>query len=118
MDAAKSVTATFALKQFQLSLTPVGSGTISAQPSSANNVYNAGTVVTLTATPGTGYLFSGWSGACSGTAPTCGVTMDAAKSVTATFTAPQSPLTLTTVGDGSNTASPAAAASTLATAVA
>src|SRR5262245_60032652 len=109
MDAAKSVTATFALKQFQLSLTPVGSGTISAQPSSANNVYNAGTVVTLTATPGTGYLFSGWSGACSGTAPTCGVTMDAAKSVTATFTAQQFPLTLTTVGDGSITASPAGA---------
>src|SRR5262249_31254227 len=109
MDAAKSVTATFALKQFQLSLTPVGSGTISAQPSSANNVYNAGTVVTLTTTPGTGYLFSGWSGACSGAAPTCSVTMDAAKSVTATFTAQQFPLTLTTVGDGSITASPAGA---------
>ncbi len=107
MDAAKSVTVTFALRQFQLSLTPVGSGTISAQPPTANNMYNAGTVVSLTATPGTGYQFSGWSGACSGTATTCNVTMDAAKSVTATFTAQQFALTLTTVGDGSISATPA-----------
>ena len=106
MDAAKSVTATFALKQFQLSLTTVGTGTISAQPSAANNVYNAGTVVGLTATAGTGYQFAGWSGACSGTTITCSVTMDAAKSVTATFTQQQFVLTLTTVGDGSITADP------------
>ena len=106
MDAAKSVTATFTLKQFQLSLTAVGTGTISAQPSAANNVYNAGTVVGLTATAGTGYQFTGWSGACSGTAPACSVTMDAAKSVTATFTQGQFVLTLTTIGDGSITANP------------
>jgi uncharacterized repeat protein (TIGR02543 family) len=41
--------------------------------------------ITLTAT-GTGrYAFAGWSGACSGTAPTCTVTMDEAKSVSARF---------------------------------
>src|SRR5262245_47031356 len=106
MDAAKSVTATFALKQFQLSLTTAGTGTISAQPSAANNVYNAGTVVGLMATAGPGYQFAGWSGACSGTAPTCSVTMDAAKSATATFTQEQFVLTLTTVGDGLITANP------------
>jgi uncharacterized repeat protein (TIGR02543 family) len=106
MNAAQSVTATFALKQFQLSLTAVGTGTISAQPSAANNVYTAGTVVGLTAAPGPGYQLSGWSGACSGTATTCSVTMDAAKSVTATFSAQQFVLTLTTVGDGSIAANP------------
>ena len=40
--------------------------------------------VTLTATADEDSTFSGWSGACSGTAD-CMVTMDAAKSVTATF---------------------------------
>jgi uncharacterized repeat protein (TIGR02543 family) len=40
--------------------------------------------VTLTATPGSGYLFDTWSG-CSGTGPVCTVTMDAAHTVTATF---------------------------------
>jgi hypothetical protein len=45
----------------------------------------AGTVVTLTATPGVRSSFGGWSGAgCSGTG-TCAVTMTAAKTVTATF---------------------------------
>jgi len=38
----------------------------------------------LTAQAGTGYTFTGWGGACSGTA-TCSVTMSAAKSVSAFF---------------------------------
>jgi uncharacterized repeat protein (TIGR02543 family) len=41
--------------------------------------------VTLTASADTGSTFTGWGGACSGTA-NCVVTMDAAKTVTATFT--------------------------------
>jgi hypothetical protein len=48
-------------------------------------IYSSGTSVTLTATPATGSTFAGWSGACSGTG-TCTVTMDANKTVTATFT--------------------------------
>lgn len=43
-----------------------------------------GTSVTLTAAPSSGSTFTGWTGACGGTG-TCTVTMDAAKSVTATF---------------------------------
>jgi titin len=46
--------------------------------------YDGGIVVTLSATPDTNSIFSGWSGACSGTAP-CLVTMDAEKTVTAIF---------------------------------
>jgi uncharacterized repeat protein (TIGR02543 family) len=47
--------------------------------------YPDGTVVTLTATPNDGSRFTGWSGACTGTSPTCTVTMDRDKSVTAGF---------------------------------
>jgi secreted trypsin-like serine protease len=45
-----------------------------------------GTSVTLTATPAGGSSFAGWSGACSGSASTCTVTMSAARNVTANFT--------------------------------
>ncbi len=48
--------------------------------------FQAGSTVTLTATSEAG-VFDGWGGACSGTLPTCAVTMDAEKSVTAKFTA-------------------------------
>ena len=44
------------------------------------------TVVSLTQTPAMGSVFAGWTGACMGTG-TCMVTMDMAKSVTATFNA-------------------------------
>lgn len=51
--------------------------------------YSLGTQVTLTATPDAGSVFSGWSGACTGTGA-CTVTMDAAESVTAEFSPPKS----------------------------
>ena len=41
--------------------------------------------VTLTATASGKSAFVGWGGACGGVEPTCTVTMDAAKSVTAMF---------------------------------
>jgi YVTN family beta-propeller protein len=105
MNSAKSVTATFTLKQFVLSIGTVGSGTVSANPLPVGGTYGAGTVVTLTATPATNFQFTGWSGACTGSS--CILTMDAAKSVTATFTLKQFALTLTTVGNGTITANPA-----------
>lgn len=47
--------------------------------------YNEGTVVTLTASVGANESFAGWGGACSGTALTCRVTVDAIQNVTASF---------------------------------
>jgi len=68
--------------------------TTTANPSSGGSVtrspdattYTAGTVVTLTATPASGYTFTGWSGGASGTNATTTVTMNANTSVTASFT--------------------------------
>jgi hypothetical protein len=47
----------------------------------------ASTPVTLMETTSSRDRFAGWSGACSGMGTTCTVTMDAAKTVTATFVA-------------------------------
>ena len=92
MSAAKSVTATFNVPAFKLSVTKAGTGTgtVTSSPTgiscgttcSAN--FKSGTVVTLTASAAAGSTFAGWSGACTGTG-TCSVTMSAAKSVTVTF---------------------------------
>jgi hypothetical protein len=49
--------------------------------------YTLGTVVTLTAKPASNNIFTGWSGACSGTQLTCSVTVNDALTVTATFAA-------------------------------
>jgi hypothetical protein len=68
-----------------------GSGTVGSSPAgiscgaTCSHAYATGTGVTLTATPASGSVFSGWSGACSGTGG-CAVTMSQARSVTATFT--------------------------------
>src|ERR1019366_6388363 len=52
------------------------------------HTYPSNTPVTLNATPAQGGMFSGWSGACSGTGP-CNVTMTQNLSVTATFSGQQ-----------------------------
>lgn len=69
-----------------------GTGTVTSTPggiacgSDCSEAFASGASVTLSATPDAGSSFSGWAGACTGSGP-CTVAMDAAKSVTATFTA-------------------------------
>jgi Divergent InlB B-repeat domain len=98
MSQAVNVTATFTLiptqqtTNYTLTVTKSGAGTgsVSSIGIACGNTCSAsipsGTPVTLTAAPNTGSTFAGWSGACSGTATTCNVTMSAAESVSATFT--------------------------------
>lgn len=75
---------------FVLSVTHAGNGSVTSTPagidcgSDCSESYAAGTQVTLSASPQTGAVFAGWSGACSG-AGSCTVSMDAARLVTATF---------------------------------
>jgi len=54
-------------------------------PSTCSKTYGGGEHVTLTATETQNSLFTGWSGACTGTATTCTLTMDGDKAVTANF---------------------------------
>ena len=89
-----TIEANFAVNTYALTVskTGTGAGTITSVPTGINcgsdctEAYVSGTVVTLTATPATGSIFTGWSGGgCSGTG-TCTVTMNSAANVTATFT--------------------------------
>ena len=77
---------------FTLTVSKKGPGSVASSPSGitcgsdCSQTYGAGTSVILTPTPNKNARFAGWSGACSGTG-TCSVTMNAAKSVSATFAA-------------------------------
>jgi hypothetical protein len=66
-------------------------GTITSGPAGINcgsictAAFGSGSSVTLTATTTGNGVFAGWGGACSGTAPTCTLTMDGNKTATATI---------------------------------
>jgi hypothetical protein len=82
VDGSKSVTASFTTN-YTLSTSTRGKGGIELDPPGGS--YPAGTVVTLTAVPGSGFNFRGWSGALSGSSNPATITMNADESVTATF---------------------------------
>jgi PKD repeat protein len=91
----------------------VGAGSVSGPgigcPGDCLETYPSGTLVTLTATPtGAASFFSEWTGDCAGETPTCVVTMDRARSVTARFqgaAATTHPLTVSFAGAGTGTVS-------------
>ena len=92
MDSAKNVNATFSPTSYPLLVTVVGYGSVTSTPTGINcgvtcsSLFNPSQTVTLTATPNQGYVFANWTGdQCSGNVITCTVTMNAAKSITATF---------------------------------
>lgn len=124
VDADKSVGASFSTSgagTYQLSVNIAGNGsgavtgviagtgTVIDCPSDCSESVATGNGVTLTANPSGGSTFTGWSGGgCSGTG-TCTVTMDAAKSVTATFGLSSQTtyvLTVSKTGNGTVTSSP------------
>jgi hypothetical protein len=101
MDASKQVAATFVDVPQELSVTIAGngSGMVTSDPVGINctagtctATYPFGTPVTLTATTtDQNSTFAGWSGDCTGPDPTCTVSMNGPKSVTATFDGPGNP---------------------------
>lgn len=82
MDGNKSVTANFT-SVYALTVSTKGKGNVVLNP--PGGAYVAGTVVTLTAVPRSGFTFRGWSGALSGLTNPTTLVMDRNKSVTATF---------------------------------
>jgi len=101
MSADTSVSARFDKKQFTLSVgkTGSGSGTVAGNGidcgTTCSTTLEIGTAVALSATASPGSVFTGWSGACSGTG-SCSFTLDADSTVTADFApAPPPPATYT-----------------------
>ena len=72
-------------EKYSLEINTTGQGQGQVHLSPDLDDYEPGTVVTLTAEADLGYVFTGWSGAYSGTDLSCQVTMDEAKSISANF---------------------------------
>jgi phospholipase C len=98
LSTNQSVSASFNQASGNVTLTVTTSGTAQGTvasspagiscPGTCSASFADNTQVTLTETPGapsTFAAFAGWGGACSGTAPTCSLTLTADQSVTATF---------------------------------
>jgi hypothetical protein len=92
MDGDASVTANF-VPLYDLTVAVTGNGYVVMDPPDlpcppgqlCTQRYRAGTVVTLTARVSAAPRFDGWSGACSGIAPVCTITMDGDKAAFAAF---------------------------------
>jgi Tol biopolymer transport system component len=115
MTGDQRVTAAFELapKTLTVNRSGTGAGTVTSAPAGidcgadCSEAYTHGILVALSASAAPGSVFTGWSGACAGTGP-CQVTLDTARSVTASFGGPQT-LTVTRsgIGTGTVTSSPA-----------
>ena len=88
-----------------LSVTSSAGGSVTLNPPGGS--YAPGSSVTLSAVPAAGFVFSGWSGALTGSANPATLVMDANKSVTATFaSAPGFTVTVQPTTGGSVTLNP------------
>lgn len=111
MDAAKTVVATFSRIVFPLTVAVTGKGRVASSlagiscPDACAADFEKDESLTLTATPEPGYRVE-WSGACSGS-ESCPVNMDAAKTVSATFSPIMHTLSVAVTGKGRVTSSPA-----------
>jgi hypothetical protein len=79
--------------KFTLTVALSGGGTVTSEPAgiscpgTCSAQFSSGTAVSLSATPGAGMDFAGWSGACAG--GSCSVTMTGDQAATASFVAPE-----------------------------
>ena len=70
-----------------VNVNPTNGGTVALNPPPSGSGYLAGTQVTVTAAPGAGYVFVGWSGAVTSSATSIAIVMDGNKNLTANFQA-------------------------------
>lgn len=89
MNRPTEVTANFSKNTFQVSKSGGGGGTVRSTPAGilcgteCSYDFASGTQITLSATPSTGSVFQGFSGACTG--PTCTLTLEGPAQVEARF---------------------------------
>lgn len=103
------------LPQFPLAVSTSGSGTVTvAMDGGASPPCDPGCTlpldngahVALTAVPEAGFVLAAWTGACTGNALHCDVSMDAAKTVVATFMRAPQRVTVRVTGKGTVKSSP------------
>ena len=94
-----NVTATFA-QSFTIttSVNPAGGGSVALNPNKAT--YQPGEQVQVTATPNSGYSFTGWSGGLTGTINPATVTVNSNLNITANFSAATYTFSATSAGNG------------------
>jgi phospholipase C len=116
LTTSQQVTATFNAQAgvpLSVTLAGTGTGTVTSSPSGINcgptcsASFAMGTLVTLTESPAQNSTFAGWGGPCTGTNPTCQVTLSSSQQVTASFSGPILSVTLTGTGTGTITSNPA-----------
>ncbi|MCK6547524.1 hypothetical protein L6R52_16870 [Myxococcota bacterium] len=107
LDRARTVRARFETTGHVVSVRKTGSGRVSSMPegilcgADCREGYATGTMLTLTAVPAVGSVFGSWEGGgCSGTSPTCVITVERDVEITAHFMTPQFELVVTRDGTG------------------
>jgi len=108
IDASKIITAQFAVITHELTIAvdPVGGGT--TDPAVGTYTYDEGSVVPITATAASGYVFDQWVGDVANVdSPTTTVTIDASKVITAQFALITHELTIAVDPIGGGTTDPA-----------
>src|SRR3990167_2290491 len=108
ITANTTVTATFTRPTLTVTRAGTGIGTVTSNPAGidcgadCSEIYNSGTIVTLTGTPAAGSFFAGWSGGTCTGAGDCIFNITADTTVTATFDPqPAGTFTLTVTKGGS-----------------
>lgn len=115
-DSGNSLGGPPSVKRQQLSVQVTGTGTVQSEPAGMNcsstctTEFVHGVSVTLSASPGSGFAFTGWTGACTGVNSKCTLSLDQAKNVTATFSRVSNPtiynLNLEIAGNGAVVSQP------------
>ena len=106
-----TVTATFTPKPQRLTISRTGSGSGAVTsdppgiscPATCAATFAGNSTVSMSAAPSPGSTFTGWSGACHGADTTCTVSMTAAQSVIAMFTAQTFSVSVSRDGSGNGT---------------
>lgn len=99
-----AVSATFVQDRYILQADTVGLGAVAVSPNKTGYLFDE--IVTLTATPGQGWLFNGWAGALSGNTNPIQLSMTSNKLVTAIFTQQQFSLSKSQQGSGTIVVNP------------
>jgi ribosomal protein L21E len=98
MDVEKGITANFSKIPYTLTIAANGQGT--TNPLAGARIYDAGTVVNITANPSSDWKFDSWSGDAAGTNTIVSIHMDGNKSVIANFSKITYILTMSVQGTG------------------